>query len=63
MLAAEHVHATTTVGEVDHLLPRHLTGRHTHTLAFDAVVTPQQQVAGVVETRSQCVLDKAYLQG
>ena len=26
MLAAEHIHTTTTMGEVDHLLPGHLTG-------------------------------------
>jgi hypothetical protein len=38
MLATEHVHASAAMGEVDHLLPRDLTGTDTDALALYAVV-------------------------
>jgi hypothetical protein len=44
VLAAEHIDAATATGEVNHLLPRHFTGRHTDTLTLNAMVTAQQQV-------------------
>ena len=34
VLTAEHVHTTTTTGEINHLLPRHFARGHTDSLAF-----------------------------
>ena len=62
VLTAEHVHATSTAGKVDHLLPGYLAWRHAHALTLDAVVAAQQQMAGVVEAGRQGLLDEANLQ-
>jgi hypothetical protein len=51
------------MGEVDHLLPRDAAWRHAHAFALDAMIATQQQVTGVGETRLQCLLYQAYLQG
>jgi hypothetical protein len=51
------------MSKIDHLLPGHLAWRHAHPLALYAVVATQQQMAGVGETRLQCLLYQAYLQG
>ena len=63
VLTAEHVAAATPTREVDHLLPRDLTGRQADALALDAVVASQQQVAGVLQRGAERLLDEAYLQG
>ena len=47
VLAAEHVDASATTSEVDHLLPGDLTRRHADTLTLNAVVTAKQQVTGM----------------
>ena len=47
MLAAEHVDTAATTREVDHLLPGDFAGRHTDTLALDAVIATQQQMTGM----------------
>ena len=39
MLATEHIHTATAMGEVYHLLPRHLTWRYAYSLLLDAIVT------------------------
>ena len=63
MLSAEHVHASTATGEVHHLLPGHLTGGGTHAFLLYAVVTAQQQVAGMCQPRLHRLLHQTYLQG
>ena len=62
MLTAEHVHAATSTGEVNHLLPGDLAWRHAHALTLDAVVAAQQQMARMGETGRQGLLDEANLQ-
>ena len=62
MLAAEHVHSSATTGEVNHLLPCNLSWRYTHTLALNAVVGTEEQMARVVKSGVESLLDKANLQ-
>ena len=50
MLAAEHIDTASATGEVDHLLPSDLTGRHTDTLALDTMIAPQEQMTGMRQT-------------
>jgi hypothetical protein len=45
MLATEHVDTTPTLGEVNHLLPSHLTGRNANTFPFYAMVATKKEVA------------------
>ena len=63
VLTAEHIDTATATGEVDHLLPRHLTGRHADTLAFYAVVSTQEQVTGVRQRGGEGLLHQTYLHG
>lgn len=63
VLSAKHVYSSSASTEVDHLLPRDLTGRHAHAFALNAMVASQQQVAGVAEGRGECLLDKPNLKG
>ena len=50
MLATEHIHATATMRKVDHLLPGHLSGRHTDTLTLNTVIASEEQMTGVSKT-------------
>ena len=63
VLTTEHVDTSPTLGEVDHLLPRHLTGRDAHTFTLNAVVTTEQKMARMSERGSQGLLGKTYLHG
>ena len=63
VLTTEHVDSAATMGEVQHLLPRHFSRTDTHAFMFDAVVASQQQMAGVAEVWRQGLLHKAYLLG
>ena len=47
VLATEHIDTAATTREVNHLLPGDFAGRHTDTLALDAVIATQKQVAGM----------------
>ena len=47
MLATEHIHASSTTGEVDHLLPCDLTRTDTHALTLYTVIATQQQMTGM----------------
>ena len=47
VLTAEHVYAAATACEVNHLLPGHFARTDADTLALDAVVAAEQQVAGM----------------
>ena len=53
MLSAEHVHAASTTGKVEHLLPRDLARADADALTLDAMVAAEQQVAGMGERRLQ----------
>ena len=63
MLTAEHVDASPTLGEIDHLLPCHFAWRNTDPFTFDTVVTTEKEVAGMSEGGSKGLLGKAYLHG
>ena len=51
VLAAEHIHASTATGEVDHLLPSDLTRTDTHTLTLNTVIATQQQMTRMGQRR------------
>ena len=61
VLTAEHIHAASATGEVDHLLPGDLARTDADTLTLDAVIAAQQQVAGMGQRRLQRLLDEAHL--
>ena len=47
MLATEHIHASATTSEVDHLLPSDLSRTDTHALTLYTVIATQQQMTGM----------------
>jgi hypothetical protein len=50
VLTAKHVYSSAAIGEVDHLLPRYVAWRHAHSLALDAVVGTEEQMAWMAES-------------
>ena len=63
MLATEHIHPTTAMGEVDHLLPGDLTGRHADTLTLNTMIASEEQMTGVGKTWCERLLDQTHLYG
>ena len=51
VLAAEHIHASATTSEVDHLLPSDLTRTDTHSLTLYTVIATQQQMTRMSQRR------------
>ena len=61
MLAAEHVHASPTLGEVYHLLPSDFAWGNADPFTFDAVIATQEKMAGMRQRGRECLLGKANL--
>ena len=45
MLPTEHIHTASTLGKVNHLLPRDLTGTDTDALTLNAMIAAKKQMA------------------
>lgn len=61
VLTAKHVDTSPTLGEVDHLLPRHLTRRDAHAFTLNAVITTEKEVTRMSERGSKGLLSQTYL--
>ena len=63
MLTAEHVDASPTPGEVDHLLPSDFAWRDADSLTFDAMIASQKEMTRMCQGGGEGLLGKADLHG
>ena len=61
MLSTEHIHAASTLGKVNHLLPRDLTGTDTDALTLNAMIAAKKQMARMCQRGFQSLLDETHL--
>ena len=61
MLTTEHIDASPTLGEVDHLLPSDFAWRDTDPFTLDAMIATQEKMAGMCQRGREGLLGKAYL--